>query len=259
MFGFPTGQTPKSRRARALGFLAAAVGTTTLFTLGTPELLLPKGASAASAATVIAERRPADLATVHVVASGESLSSLAAKYGIGRSRLANLNKLPADAHLRIGQRLAVPALIDLPGSSPKLPARLRADAQRLKVRAYAKKWANRNGIPVDLLEATMWLESGYNQSKVSKKGAIGVGQLMPGTAAFIETHLIGVDLDPRNTEHNVRMSARYLWYLLKMHDGDSTKALHAYYQGASSVRERGLYDDTIAYARNVQALRKRFR
>ena len=39
----------------------------------------------------------------------------------------------------------------------------------------------------------------------------------------------------------------------------SCSALQAYYQGQGSIRANGLYPDTVQYARNVQALRKRFR
>ena len=140
-----------------------------------------------------------------------------------------------------------------------LPVRLRANPKRLAVRKHTAKWAKANDIPQDLLEATLWQESGFDQSKVSSTGAIGVGQIMPETAGFIEKKLIGVDLNPRITENNVRMSARYLRYLLKANHSNTTKALHAYYQGMGSIHENGLYDDTINYARNVQALRRHFK
>ncbi len=191
------------------------------------------------------------------VKSGESLSSIARAQNTTVKALAETNKLKLNATLRIGQALSLPK-VQLHG--PKsLPARLRANPTRLAVRKHTAKWAKANNIPQDLLEATLWQESGFDQSKVSSTGAIGVGQIMPDTAGFIEKELIGVDLNPRVTENNVRMSARYLRYLLKENRSNTTKALHAYYQGMGSIKENGLYDDTIRYARNVQALRRHFK
>jgi soluble lytic murein transglycosylase-like protein len=193
----------------------------------------------------------------YVVRSGDSLSLIAGRQNTTVAALAKANNLKFNAPLRIGQSLSLPK-VELHG--PKsLPARLRANPKRLAVRKHTAKWAKANNIPQDLLEATLWQESGFDQSRVSSTGAIGVGQIMPETAGFIEKELIGVDLNPRNTENNVRMSARYLRYLLKANKSNTTKALHAYYQGMGSIEENGLYDDTIKYARNVQALRKHFK
>jgi soluble lytic murein transglycosylase-like protein len=191
------------------------------------------------------------------VRAGDSLSSIAGSKNITVAALAQTNKLKPNATLRIGQSLSLPK-VELHG--PKsLPTRLRANPKRLAVRKHTAKWAKANDIPQDLLEATLWQESGFDQSKVSSTGAIGVGQIMPDTAGFIEKELIGVDLNPRITENNVRMSARYLRYLLKANHSNTTKALHAYYQGMGSIQDNGLYDDTIKYARNVQALRRHFK
>ena len=199
---------------------------------------------------------PTQTAKTYLVRSGDSLSAISVAKNTTVSALAQANKLSTTAKLQIGQSLLLP--------KPKLygpkglPARLRANPKRLAVRKHTAKWAKANNIPQDLLEATLWQESGFDQSKVSSTGAIGVGQIMPDTAGFIEKELIGVDLNPRVTENNVRMSARYLRYLLKHNQSSTTKALHAYYQGMGSIRENGLYDDTIRYARNVQALRRQF-
>jgi hypothetical protein len=46
--------------------------------------------------------------------------------------------------------------------------------------------------------------------------------------------------------------------LLQDTGGDENAAIAGYYQGLSSVRSRGLYDDTQRYVANVQALRSRF-
>jgi soluble lytic murein transglycosylase-like protein len=189
------------------------------------------------------------------VKPGDSLTLIAFRQDTTVETLRAMNGLKAKQFLRVDQVLQVPPLADPNG----LPLRLRRTPERMALRKETARWAKRNQIPVDLLEATLWHESGFNQSRVSSTGAIGIGQLMPGTSDFIERELIGQDLDPHNPAHNIRMSARYLRFLLEQSGGDSTKALYAYYQGSGSIRARGLYDDTILYARNVQSLRKRFR
>jgi soluble lytic murein transglycosylase-like protein len=213
----------------------------------------------AKAQVAVTKERAAHQTTknAYLVRSGDSLSSIAQARNTTVAALANANKLRTNASLKIGQSLRLPA-IELHGPA-SLPTRLRANPKRLAVRKHTAKWAKANSIPQDLLEATLWQESGFDQTKVSSTGAIGVGQIMPDTAGFIEKELIGVDLNPRITENNVRMSARYLRYLLKANNSNTTKALHAYYQGMGSIQTNGLYDDTIKYARNVQALRRHFK
>jgi N-acetylmuramoyl-L-alanine amidase len=188
------------------------------------------------------------------VRSGDTLSSIAVRQDTSIAALLKLNDLTITSVLRVDQSLIVP-----PRNASSLPARLASNPTRLAVRKHAAIWAKRNGIPQDLLEAMMWQESGFDQTKVSSTGAIGVGQIMPNTGTFIERELIGQDLNPYEMPHNVRMSARYLRYLLKMTGGDSTRALYAYYQGHGSIKARGVYPETVQYARNIQSLRKRFK
>ena len=163
--------------------------------------------------------READAGTMfsHRVRTGDTLTALAVRYGTTVGDLRSLNRVPASDLIRVGAMLHIPHP-NVTVLSGDLPARLAGNAERLALRTHTQKWAKKNGIPADLLEATLWLESGFNQSKVSKTGAIGVGQLMPKTSAFIASSLIGRNLDPGEAEDNIRMSARYLWYLLKMHD-----------------------------------------
>ena len=50
----------------------------------------------------------------------------------------------------------------------------------------------------------------------------------------------------------------YLKRLIDESGGDENAAIAGYYQGLSSVRDRGMFDDTKQYVENVQALRGRF-
>ena len=82
-----------------------------------------------------------------------------------------------------------------------------------------------------LFRANIAVESAFNPDARSSVGAIGLGQLMPGTA-----DLLGVD--PHNPEDNLRGSARYL--LAQLEDfGAADLALAAYNAGPEAVREYG--------------------
>ncbi len=192
---------------------------------------------------------------VHRVAKGENLSRIAQQYGVSVAEITAANKIPDRHRVRIAQILVIP--IPVPG--PQLPARLRAEPGRLALRPVFARWATANAIPIDLLEATAWLESGWNQRKISSTGAIGIGQLMPDTAQFVARDLIGRPLDPKQPEDNIRMSARMLRFLLQRANGDIDAALCAYYQGFRSMHKNGVYPETKRYAADIQALRPLFR
>jgi soluble lytic murein transglycosylase-like protein len=187
-------------------------------------------------------------AKVHVVAYGENLSRIAARYGTTAGAVARASGLSDPDRIRAGMRLSIPAT-----SSFTIPADRRA------LEPHFRAWAQANAIPADLLMATCWLESGWQSGVVSSAGAVGVGQLMPGTTEFVRRHLIGVpSLDPAVPEHNIRMSARYLRFLIQRRGGDVRTALADYYQGPGSVDRNGVYAGTVRYVDAVLALRSRF-
>jgi soluble lytic murein transglycosylase-like protein len=95
----------------------------------------------------------------------------------------------------------------------------------------------------DLVAAVAWRESRFRPGVVSRAGAIGEMQLMPGTA-----RALGVD--PRNTAQNYRGGATYLGDLMRRYDGDLVRTLAAYNAGPGVVdRYGGLppYKETRAY------------
>jgi soluble lytic murein transglycosylase-like protein len=98
-----------------------------------------------------------------------------------------------------------------------------------------------------LLEAVAWAESRFDTRARSSAGAIGVMQLMPGTAAQL-------GVDPNDPEANVHGGARYLRQMLVMFDGDLERALAAYNAGPAAVRRyNGVppYKETRAYVAAV--------
>lgn len=105
----------------------------------------------------------------------------------------------------------------------------------------------RFGLPVGLLDALIWTESRYNPTAVSRAGAAGLGQLMPGTAKYLG---VANRFDPYG---NITGAARYLREML-----DRFGAIHiavaAYNAGPGTVSRLGripLNGETPAYVRNV--------
>ncbi len=215
-------------------------------------LVIPAGASAQAPART----------TTYVVVWGDTLSEIAARAGISTSQLMSMNSLDDRHAIREGQKLTVPASSAVGGggaaSYPNLLDKVADDPRRTALIPYFEKWAAANDISADLLMSLAWQESGWNNAVISHKGAVGIGQLMPNTASWIAHDLIGYpELDSDVPEHNIRMSARFLDWLLDTM-GDENLAIAAYYQGPGSVRSGELYRSTELYVASVQAHRQFF-
>lgn len=101
----------------------------------------------------------------------------------------------------------------------------------MDTRDYAIEQAQRYGIPTDIFLRMIGAESAWNQGAVSPKGATGLGQLMPGTAAEL-------GVDPTDPYQNIEGSARYL--AQQYGDfGTWPLALAAYNAGPGAVRKYG--------------------
>lgn len=115
-------------------------------------------------------------------------------------------------------------------------------------RIQGQKIAQQAGIPWNIFNAMIHQESGWNNNETSPAGAIGLGQLMPGTAA-------GLGVDPHDPIQNLTGAARYLAGMYSKF-GSWDKALAAYNAGAGAVTHYGgipPYQETQAYVRNVLA------
>jgi soluble lytic murein transglycosylase-like protein len=114
---------------------------------------------------------------------------------------------------------------------------------------YIVDSGKRNGVDPVLLYAIMHQESTFKQRAISPKGARGLMQLMPGTAArFGVTNIF----DPRQ---NIEGGTRYVRYLLDLFDGDVELALAGYNAGEGAVmkyRNRvPPYSETQEYVRRI--------
>lgn len=95
-------------------------------------------------------------------------------------------------------------------------------------RPYVKLAADQFAVSPALVDAIAQHESGYNQAAVSRARAVGIMQLMPGTA-----RQMGVDSS--DAEANIRGGAAYLRYLLNRYDGDIVCTIAAYNAGPGAV------------------------
>ncbi len=200
--------------------------------------------------------------TVYVVQPGDTVSEIAVRTGTTSRALAEMNGLSSIDSIRAGQELVVPASggITSVGTAayPDLPDRITSRPERVALIPYFEKWAAANDLPLDLLMAIAWQESGWNNEAVSHKGAVGIGQIMPDTGVWVATDLIGQpQLDPTNPEDNIRISARFLRWLLD-YTGDENLAIASYYQGPGSVASGELFASTEQYLANVEVHRPFF-
>jgi hypothetical protein len=115
-----------------------------------------------------------------------------------------------------------------PSRTPRLPG--QPDLSRiLEIEAAIKKYARAHGVAKDLVRAIIRQESNFNPTAVSPKGALGLMQLMPGTAASL-----GVT-EPFDVEQNIVGGIKYLESCLKRFNGDVSLALAAYNAGPDNV------------------------
>jgi soluble lytic murein transglycosylase-like protein len=123
-----------------------------------------------------------------------------------------------------------------------------AQDNREKIEQMLREVSARYRADPALIRAVIETESNWNSSAVSRKGALGLMQLVPGTA-----QQLGVNnaFDPKQ---NLDGGVRYLRMLLERYNGDLDKALAAYNAGPGAVdRARGVprYRETRAYVQKV--------
>ena len=136
---------------------------------------------------------------------------------------------------------AVPPLPPAPTGTPKTTAR-----DPLEKLIAGAAW--RQGIDPDFVASVVKAESGFVPTATSPKGAQGLMQLMPKTAARLGVTNV---FDPAS---NLEGGTRYLRQLLDRYDGDAVKALAAYNAGPGRVEEFGgmpPFAETYAYVARI--------
>jgi soluble lytic murein transglycosylase-like protein len=89
-------------------------------------------------------------------------------------------------------------------------------------------------VPVELVEAVIDEESGWNPYALSSKGAAGIMQLMPETAIRFGVH------NRFRLDENIRGGIAYLAWLTQKFNGDLRLVTAAYYVGEGPISRRGL-------------------
>lgn len=127
----------------------------------------------------------------------------------------------------------------------------RVARMRELYRPYVVKASQITGVPAALIDSVITVESSYNQQAVSPKGAIGLMQLMPGTAS-------GLGVNPRDTWQNILGGSKYLAELGVQFNWDLNLMIASYNAGPKAVTKYGYrvppYDETQAYVPKVMAI-----
>ena len=140
---------------------------------------------------------------------------------------------------------AAPVLLPVTArvSKPSAAASARAAAFRPDVERAGQHYA----VSPALIDAIAHVESRYNPVAVSSAKAMGIMQLMPGTARDL-------GVDPRDPAANIRGGTAYVRMLLNRFDGDLVRTIAAYNAGPGAVIKAGgvpNYRETKAYVASV--------
>jgi len=128
------------------------------------------------------------------------------------------------------------------GSGQASPAEIEASIDRA---------ASRHNVDPNLVRAVVKVESNFNPNAVSRKGAMGLMQLMPSTARQLNVK------NPFDPEQNVDAGVRHLKQLLESYGGDVRLTLAAYNAGSGAVtRSAGVphYAETQTYVKRITNL-----
>jgi hypothetical protein len=141
-----------------------------------------------------------------------------------------------------------PLVSSPPDQAERQPVHIVRSESYQRLEQLINKYAARHGVDEALVWAVIRRESNFNPGAVSPKGAMGLMQLMPGTAA-----MLGVK-DAFDVEQNIQGGIKYLEMCLARFDQDVSLALAAYNAGAGNVdKYQGCppFPETIAYVKLV--------
>ncbi len=127
----------------------------------------------------------------------------------------------------------------------------QASFSQQDIDAAIEKAAERHNVDANLVRAVIKVESNFNPNAVSRKGAMGLMQLMPQTARQLNV------TNPFDPEQNVDAGVRHLKKLMESYGGDVRLTLAAYNAGAGAVaRSAGVphYAETRNYVRRITQL-----
>ncbi len=130
----------------------------------------------------------------------------------------------------------------------ELKSKIDLKAQSVNVDELIETFSEKYGVDSDFIKAIIKQESGFNAKATSKKGAMGLMQLMPKTAESL-----GV-IDAYNPSQNIEGGVKYLKGLLEKFDNNQELALAAYNAGPNAVKKYGgipPYKETQNYVKAI--------
>jgi|HubBroStandDraft_3_1064219.scaffolds.fasta_scaffold00400_5 soluble lytic murein transglycosylase-like protein len=151
-----------------------------------------------------------------------------------------------------GTLLAVPALApsDFAASPASIPS-TSSTSSRIDLGPLILRHSGAQRLDPRLVQAVIQVESGYNPRARSNKGAMGLMQLMPGTAVELAV------ANPFDADQNLRGGTAYLRQMIDRFGGSLELAVAAYNAGAGAVEHyRGVppFAETLDYVERVLAL-----
>lgn len=222
----------------------------------------------------------------HVVAAGDTVSGLAARFGSTTSAIISANNLPKSGLIYVGQRLTVPGgsgsgasagggsssggqlvgdtflgrtyASDVVGAANTNKATLLAMSvpSRDQMRAMVRSTAVSMGVDPALALAVAQQESGFDARAVSPANAVGVMQVIPSSGRWA-SDLVGRELNLLNPQDNVTAGVAILRQLVRTAD-NFDQAVAGYYQGLAGVKRNGMYADTRNYVAGIKTLMRQF-
>ena len=249
--------------ANILVRLALLVAAFVIFTASVAAQEQPKPATAGADTSAAITNYKSSLSTLSTLYQNEvqrleaqntKLKDLYAQGLIARVEIEKSDKELADAKLKVEEVAKQISEANKPPVVPEISANDSASnanwtTGNARVDGLIRFYGNQHGVDPFLIFCLMHQESRFGSGAISPKGAMGLMQLMPGTAARY-----GVT-NPYDVAQNISGGTRYLKDLLKMFNGRVDLALAGYNAGEGAVMKYGNtippYNETQNYVKLI--------
>ena len=160
------------------------------------------------------------------------------------------NKIEEENILPEEEDEIIPEVEESKKEAINLKSKMDLKAQSTNIDEIIETFSNKYDIDSDFIKAIIKQESGFNANATSKKGAMGLMQLMPNTAKSL-----GIN-DAYNPVENIEGGVKYLRGLLDKYNNNQELALAAYNAGSGAVQKYGgipPYKETQNYVKSIMS------